>query len=434
MNTRLSRRRLVGSTLAGGAGLAAAPFMPGQRRESRVAAATELNWAVNAFQPAEVELVQKVVDNFVAINPEYTINVLGYDPMTYDQKLMADVVAGTLPDIFVNVDLWTKPFFERGLTADLKPYMDVTGPHVEDFDPTFMELAMSEGRVGFLPRAGDVGVLFYNKRLFEEAGVGYPTAEWTYSDLLANAERLTKRADDGTTTQYGFTGDYEWWAQWTSIIVAEGGQILTDDNSAVAFNSEAGYRGWDVIFTGLRNGWFAPPNVQATMGGPMVPFATGTSAMAYFVRAGCPGFRAQLTDDWDVQLPPRGSVDRKTGMGTMGYAMSATTSDPEAAWAALHYLYTEGMKVFMESYLVVPPIISAYDDPAWKALPGPPHSNDVFVDAFQFAMLPPKLDFYNSGGFLKAIRDGIDAVVLGAMDTKTAVDYMTQEASKALTI
>jgi ABC-type glycerol-3-phosphate transport system substrate-binding protein len=217
------------------------------------------------------------------------------------------------------------------------------------------------------------------------------------------------------------------------MVVAEGGEILSEDNTQVAFNSEAGYRAWDILFTGLKNGWFCPPNVQATMGGDFVPFGTGKAAMTYFIRGGCPSFREQLTDDWDVQLPPRGSVDRKTGMGTMGYAMSAQTKDPAATWEVLHYLFTEGMKTFMESYMVVPPITSFYDDPAWRDLPGPPYSNDVFVKAFDIAMLPPKLDFYSTGPFQKAMDDGIDAVLLGNMTTKDAVDRMAAEATKALT-
>jgi multiple sugar transport system substrate-binding protein len=311
--------------------------------------------------------------------------------------------------------------------------MDQAGPKVEDFDPKFIELAISEGKVGFLPRAGDVVVLYFNKRMFDDAGVAHPTEDWTYDDLLAAAEKLTIKANDGTTTQYGLTADYEWWAQWVPMVVAEGGEILTDDNTKVAFASEAGYRAWDVLFTGLKNGWFCPPNVQTTMGGDFVPFSTAKAAMTYFIRGGCPGFREQLTDDWDVQLPPKGSADRKTGMGTMGYAMSANTDNPDATWKLLNYLFTEGMHVFMESYLVVPPITAFYDDPAWKGLPGPPYDNDVFVKAFDVAMLPPKLDFYSAGPFRKAMQDGIDAVILGDMETKEAVDRMAAEATKALT-
>ena len=82
--------------------------------------------------------------------------------------------------------------------------------------------------------------------------------------------------------------------------------------------------------------------------------------------------------------------------------------------------------------LLVPPITSFYDDPAWRDLPPPPENNQVFVDSFDIAMLPPKLDFYSTGPFRQAMLDGIDAVALGNMTTEDAVARMAQEATKAL--
>lgn len=429
MTPKLSRRQFVGITGAGVAALSLGPAGFGPRR---VAAATELTWAVDNFAPVETDLVQKVVDNYVASHPDFKVSVLGYDPKAYDTKLIADVAAGTLPDIFVNFDVQTKTFFDKGLTADLKPYMDKTGPKVEDFDENFISLALYDGKVGFLPRAGDVVVMYYNKRMFDEAGVKYPDDNWTYDDMMAAAEKLTKKAADGTVTQYGLTSNYAWWAYWVPMVIAQGGQILSEDGKKALFNSPEGMSAWNYIFTGLKNGWFTPRNVQDTMGGETVPFASGKAAMTFMVRAGVPGFRSQLKDDWDVALVPKGKVDRKTGMGTMGYAMSAATKNPDAAWDLLHYLFTDGMKVFMESYMVVPPIKSFYDDPAWRNLPGPPQNNDVFVKAFDTAMLPPKIDFYSTGPFNKAMIDGIDAVTLGQMTPEQAVNQMAEEATRAL--
>ena len=76
---------------------------------------------------------------------------------------------------------------------------------------------------------------------------------------------------------------------------------------------------------------------------------------------------------------PKGTAMRKTGMGTMGYAMSSQTKNPSATWKLLEYAYSDGLKFFMESYLIVPAISTYYDDPAWKDLPGPPYNNDIFI-------------------------------------------------------
>jgi ABC-type glycerol-3-phosphate transport system substrate-binding protein len=123
---------------------------------------------------------------------------------------------------------------------------------------------------------------------------------------------------------------------------------------------------------------------------------------------------------------------RKTGMGTQGYAMSSQTEDPSATWQLMQFIFTEGMIVFMEDYLTVPPIKTFYDDPAWRDLPPPPANTSVFIDAISEAMVPPPLPFYSTGAFRQAMLDGIDAVLLGQMDTETAVNNMAAEATASL--
>jgi len=429
MSHEITRRTFMGSAAA----VAAALSLGLPQLEGRSAlAATNISWAVNAFSPSETDLVKKVAANYMAAHPDVKIDVLGYDPATYDTKLLSDIAAGTLPDIFVSADVYTKPFFDSGLTADLLPYMNKTGPKPADFDQNFITLAQYQGKVGFLPRAADVVVLYYNKTKFDAAGVAHPTDQWTLDDLAAAAAKLTKKAADGTVTQYGFTANYTWWAYWVPLIVAQGGKILSDDNKQAVFNSPEGISAWDYIFSNIKNGSFVSPSVQKTMGGEYGPFINGTAAMTATIRGLTPSFRAGLKDDWDVALMPKGKVARKTGMGTLGYAISANSKNADIAWDVLHYTFTDGMKVFEESYLLVPPIKSFYTDPTWTKLPGPPYTNDVFVKAMDDAMLPPSLPFYSAGPFNQAMTDGLDGVLLGQMTSEEAVNNMAKEATAAL--
>ena len=111
---------------------------------------------------------------------------------------------------------------------------------------------------------------------------------------------------------------------------------------------------------------------------------------------------------------------RKTGMGTTGYAISSQTKDPAAAWKLLQYTFTDGMKVFMESYLIGSADQDLLRRSGLAGSAGPPYNNDIFVDAIDDAMLPPPLPFYSTGPFRKAMLDGIDAVLLGQMDAEAA--------------
>lgn len=278
---RTTRRKVLGSLALGAGALftytaTGSAFAQDEKHK--------LTWATNNLEGTEPEMLQKVTDMFVAANPNFEVTVLKYDGTTYDQKLLADVVAGTLPDLFVSADVFTKPFFDSGLTADLKPLAEAAGYDLSNFDPLFLSLAEYDGMIGFLPRAADVVVTYYNKTKFDAAGVPYPTPDWTYDDMLAAAEKLTIK-DGEATTQYGVTAAYYWWAYWVPMVIAQGGEILNADNTEAIFNSPEGLSGWNVIFTGLQNGWFVPPSVQDTVGGPWTPFANGMAAMTFTVRA-----------------------------------------------------------------------------------------------------------------------------------------------------
>ena len=337
------------------------------------------------------------------------------------------------PDIFVNADVYTKPFFEAGLTADLVPYAEKTGFDLSSFDPKFLDLARFEDKVGFLPRAADVVVTYYNKRMFDEAGVAYPTDAWTVQDMTAAAEKLTIKAADGTTTQYGGSADYTWWAYWVPLVVAEGGQILNEDNTEAIFDSPEGIRAWDIIFSNLKNGWFVPPSVQQTMGGPYVPFANGTAAMTFTIRGLTPSFREQLTDDWDVALCPLRLCHSQLRYGHDGLRHVSQVEGPGRHLGAppvhLHRRH-EGLYGDL-------PVGSTHLRPSTTILPGrtsPAHPTPMTSSS---RLLTSPCSRHRSRSTpparsSKAMEDGLEAVLLDQMTSEQAVQRMAQEATRSL--
>lgn len=186
------------TTAPAAAGATTAPVTGGSAVAAPVAvnnAKIKLNVAVKLNTPAEADLIQKAVDAYKAVRPNADVSVLSYEPTTYDQKLLTDISAGTLPDVFSCNDVYNKPFFQNGLIADLKPLAAKTGFKLDDFDPQFLGLADYQGKIGFLPRAADVVVLYYNKRIFDDAKVKYPDANWTMAD---HADRRAAADEEST--------------------------------------------------------------------------------------------------------------------------------------------------------------------------------------------------------------------------------------------
>ncbi len=96
--------------------------------------------------------------------------------------------------------------------------------------PALLESASYDGSVYGFPRDIGFSVLYYNKDLFDAAGVEYPTEEWTWDDLTAAAEALTVVDANGRVTQYGLAMEGGKYAEWINQNM---GSILDDMRNPV---------------------------------------------------------------------------------------------------------------------------------------------------------------------------------------------------------
>jgi ABC-type glycerol-3-phosphate transport system substrate-binding protein len=94
----------------------------------------------------------------------------------------------------------------QGLYRDLTPFLEADASfEPDDFFPGLLEAFRWDGRTWALPSQVPLDLVFYNRRLFDEGGVPYPSPEWTRDDFLAAAQALTVRRGDDIL-QYGFLG------------------------------------------------------------------------------------------------------------------------------------------------------------------------------------------------------------------------------------
>jgi ABC-type glycerol-3-phosphate transport system substrate-binding protein len=347
---------------------------------------------------------------------------------------MTTALAGnTLPDVMASYDQLVNFFANSGITMNLDELMSQQpGLTRESFNQQFLQVGVAyggeaEGELHMLPMGADVVVLFYNRRLFDEAGVDYPTSDWDWNEFVETAEALTTRGDDGSTQVYGFVGNYAWWAIYTPMIKNFGGSLTNGAVTEATFASPEALRAWETLLGPVREGVFAPPSVINTVGSDFATFGAGQAAMFAGVRAHVPLIRANLEDDWDVVEFPRTNGRKGSGAGAVGVSISATTDHPDAAWDFVQYIYSAegGMSILASNYAVVPPLEDLYDSPVWRDLEGPPYNNDVFVDAMDHATIIPPLPFATAGGFFDAVSEAVDRYLL---DENVSIGEVMSEA------
>ncbi|MCC1494416.1 extracellular solute-binding protein [Cognatishimia sp. F0-27] len=192
------------------------------------------------FFDARVTAMEQLIENFQAANPDITVTMTHFPYADYRTKVAAAVPAGEGPDVVQLFYGWLNDYKEAQL---IQPLPADTFPAAEIDEAFFpMVQAMKEGdRYWALPTAVRSLALFYNERLFEEAGIDGPPE--TLDELVETAAALTKRDGAGNITQVGITAgmtaqDHHWWRE--GLIRQFGGEPYVDDYQTVNYNSDAG--------------------------------------------------------------------------------------------------------------------------------------------------------------------------------------------------
>src|SRR5687768_6007039 len=189
--------------------------------------------------PQEGEVWQQIANAFEAEHPDIDVNVEVADWDGYWEKLRVQVAGGTPPDVFA-MDAPLYPDWQsRGVLLNLQPYLDAEPTILDGIYPITLEAYKTpEGMFG-LPRDFQTIVLFYNKDMFDAAGVAYPTADWTWDDFREAAKALTIDKDgDGTTDQWGAWSEvYDMEPLWGPVVWSHGGEIVSPADGETLIDS-----------------------------------------------------------------------------------------------------------------------------------------------------------------------------------------------------
>lgn len=145
---------------------------------------------------------QTLADGFHATHPDVTIELKEYDAANYDTQMVADLAAGKAPDIYAQKTL--KNFYTYQNGQQLVDVSDVASALGSDVGG--LSSYQADGKTWAVPYRQDSWVLFYNRTLFEKAGVKTPDGSWTWDDYAAASKELTTELKAAGSKA---VGDYE---------------------------------------------------------------------------------------------------------------------------------------------------------------------------------------------------------------------------------
>ena len=312
---------------------------------------TEITWmlGVGPDRPMYEELVRR----FHAKHPDIRVRPMWVPASQYQTKLKTLIAAGKPPDMFWSGDVWVA--YQIPFLADLTPLVarDAAELALDDFYPELLAACRYDDRQILLPRWFNVALLYYNRKLFDDAGEPYPTAAWTWDDYIAAAKRLTRRDRNGKTEVWGTSITTGWWGEWLIYVRQAGGDLFADDMNRCLLDSPQAIAGMRFYYDKIHTHQVAPrPGF-----GPDQGFMSGKIAMELCGHVGSWIAYNQIKNlDWDIQILPKGPVTRSGGEVSIdSFGIAKDSKHVEQAWAFVKFLSSkESVQLHVENgYLPV---------------------------------------------------------------------------------
>lgn len=264
------------------------------------------------------------------------IQVVDWD--NYWTMLEAGATGGSLPDVFWMHSNAAQKYMDNGILLDLTDKIAQSKKiKLSNYYKGIVDLYSMNGKQYAIPKDIDTIGLWYNKKMFDAAGIAYPDDTWTWDTLYQTAKKLTKKG------QYGYAVDTDNnQDSYYNAIYAYGGNVLNDDKTKSGFDDPNTIKAMS-LFSKMVNEGIAPNLKTVSENGADVLFESGKVAMVTQGTWMVPAFRDNeyTAKNCDVAVLPKGPQGRVTIYNGLGWAASANGKNTDAAWSLIEYLGTK---------------------------------------------------------------------------------------------
>ena len=294
------------------------------------------------------------------------------------QHMSIYCAGGKCPDVLMAWDLTYAGLADRGVLLDLNTMLaqDKTfaaALKADSIASLYKTFTFNGGQYAF-PEQWSGNYLFYNKKLFAEAGVHPPPGRWeqtwSFSEFLDAAKALTKRDRSGRVSQWGYVDS--WVASYAAGLFGMNNGVPWSsplmNPTHLNFDNDAFIEGIQ-FYADLANKHRVAPTASETQSmSTMDLFISGRAAMALGGH-----WRYQTVDraeglDFDITVLPTGPKGRaaRSNIGTTGLAIAASSRRKQQAWEFVKFATGPvGQVVIGESRLFVPVLRSAIESPGF---------------------------------------------------------------------
>jgi multiple sugar transport system substrate-binding protein len=328
------------------------------------------SWAETMIQLVEVitspqrtEFLKSQLAEFEKANPDIKVEVVSLPWGQAFEKFLTMVQAGETPDIVEMPDRWVGLYGNNGQLEDLGPYMKDWGGNATLGDRARQFGSTVKDTQYMVPYGYYINAMFYNKKLFAEAGIAAPPA--TIDEFAAAAAKISALGNG----KYGFclrggAGAFTTIQQFMNIMNGKPGWFNADGTST--FSEEGSVKGLQLMQDMYTKGWAPKDSVTWGFNEIVSGFYSGTCGMLNQDPDALIGIAEKMNaDDFAVVPMPTGPSGKSyPSMGYAGWSMFSDSKTKPEAWKVMAHLLENQQNLGWAKVVGVLPIHKGADDDA----------------------------------------------------------------------
>ena len=284
---------------------------------------------------SEVEILKPILSDFEKENPDIKVEFM-HIPQNYFQKIHLLFASNTAPDVIFINNLYLPVYANAGVLEPLNLSSN-------QFYGQAIEALSFKGELYAIPRDVSNLVIYYNKDIFDKKHIPYPSQDWTFSEFLNTAEKLT----DKNTFGISFEEDPLFYLPY---LMSNGGGILPDEINKQESQNALNF------YADLRKKYHVEPRKSDSASATMAQmFLQGRLGMYLSGRWMVPKIREEAEFDWDITQFPKGTKGSIVQLDASGWAVSKSSKHKKEALKLVEFLSSkQSIEKFVKSGLIVP--------------------------------------------------------------------------------
>lgn len=299
----------------------------------------------------EAKAFQALIDKFEKANPDVKVQAEFLPWNAYWHKLNTASANGIIYDVISFTHLNSAPYFSKNVLYDMGKLSGAKKLLSEMYPGTRASVIYKEAIYG-MPVGVGVRAMIYNKAMFDEAGIPYPSSSkpLTWEEFVKIGKQLTKVDKDGKVTQYACNLNID--QLWEACVVQAGGSLVDNYTrpTKVTINTPEGIAGLRYLTELFKNDINVPATEQwnGPWGSP--DSALNTKKVA-IVQTGPWSIPAMLDSELNIGSAPAFAGKNRATFGYVNFlAISKQSKNIAAAWKFIKWLASpEGQLEFAKT-------------------------------------------------------------------------------------